>query len=58
MVDGETQKFQGFLPDNPVTIVEHTTPYGYSLIVKDPSTKVTCPAVSTGTSTKQLTYYD
>ena len=56
MVDGEIQNFQAFLSDMPRIVVESTTPYGYCLIVKQPLTKVTCPAVSTDANTKEGAY--
>ena len=58
MVHGKTQNIQGFLSDSPVIIVEHTTPYGYRLSVEYLLTKVTCPAMSTDTNTKETAYYD
>ena len=56
MVHGQTQNFQGFLSDNPVTVVEPTPPYGYCLSVEDLFTKVICSIVSTDTIAKEGAY--
>ena len=46
MVDGVTQNIQGFLSDNPATIMKRTTPHRYCLNVEYALTKVICSAVS------------
>ena len=58
VVDGQTQNFQGFFSDMPGIILKHTSPYGYRLSVEHLLMKVTCLAVSTDPSTKEVAHYD
>ena len=57
MVDGEPQNIQGFPSDMPVIIMQYATPYRYCINTDHPLTKVTYPAVSTDTNTKDGVYY-